>query len=455
MDLERFGRIVLDRRIELGLSQEDVAAAGGPTDTTLGKIENCEWTPGNRKVTLRKLDAGLRWEPGSAVRTLAGGDPTPILGGVKLPPPSLGDSNPGRGLRPGSLNASVVLSHEERQMLARVRNKLVDESVSALTPEDALLLTKFVEEEELRTLHVRIDWLPRAEQLEVSALVNDLHMKIENRRIADGPGLQPGYAEPNPLPRDGITPDQLEEEDDDALSGDQTAKSDAQGEAIKVEEVPALDDDPEGGETSLLPRGIPDDGPPIRLYGERGTVLVVVEILRGEQVRKFVHGESVGVGGGAGVDALYVLATVAEQFLPGLFVDGCGSHEGGGGAAQRVLFPVGYFGGLEESPPCFLVLGWADGCAVWVVEDEVVRVVAVLLLEGCQDVVEGFDDGDGLFLGGFRFRPRPDQRPLAFVVFEAVGEVPVRAGAERDARLPARIGAVLGVAAAVNLLRLL
>lgn len=256
MDLERFGRIVLDRRIELGLSQEDVAAEGGPTDTTLGKIENCEWTPGNRKVTLRKLDAGLRWEPGSAVRTLAGGDPTPLLSSEA---PSVGDSNSGPGLRPGSLAASLVMSTRERQMLAEVRNKLIDQS--ALTSEESLLLTKFVEEEELRTLHVRIDWLPRAEQLEVSALVNDLHMQIENRRIADGPGLQAGYAEPNPLPRDGITPDQLEEEDDDALSGDQTAKSDAQGEAIKVEEVPALDDDPEGGETSLLPRGIPDDGP--------------------------------------------------------------------------------------------------------------------------------------------------------------------------------------------------
>ena len=78
MDLERFGRIVFNRRTELGLTQEGVSQNGGPTDTTMGKIENGEWTPGNRKVTLRKLDVGLRWAPGSAARTLAGGDPTPL-----------------------------------------------------------------------------------------------------------------------------------------------------------------------------------------------------------------------------------------------------------------------------------------------------------------------------------------------------------------------------------------
>lgn len=78
MDLERFGRIVYSRRTELGMTQEQVAKAGGPTDTTMGKIENSEWTPGNRKTTLRKLDIGLRWTPGSAARTLAGGDPVPL-----------------------------------------------------------------------------------------------------------------------------------------------------------------------------------------------------------------------------------------------------------------------------------------------------------------------------------------------------------------------------------------
>lgn len=247
-NLERFGEIVRLRREELGLRQDQLSE--GPSTTALTGIENGRSKPA--PVTLRKLDASLRWEPGSAKRTLAGGDPTPMPVEM-VTPASLSDSNPGPGLRPGSLAASMVLSTRERQILARVRNKLVNQS--ALTPEEHLLLTKFVEDEELRTLHVRIDWLPRAEQLEVSSLVNDLHMRIENRRIADGPGLVvPDYAEPNPLPRDGMTPDQLEEDEDDyALPSDQTAPSGASPETVKDEEA-SLDD---ASEPSVL--GLMDD----------------------------------------------------------------------------------------------------------------------------------------------------------------------------------------------------
>lgn len=76
-ELERFAQIVLARRTELGLTQAEVEENGGPTDTTIGKIENQDWKPGN-KSTLRKLDRGLQWTEGSALRTLSGGDPTPI-----------------------------------------------------------------------------------------------------------------------------------------------------------------------------------------------------------------------------------------------------------------------------------------------------------------------------------------------------------------------------------------
>lgn len=59
-------------------TQKAIADAGGPSDTTIGKIEANEWRP-KRGVgdTLDKLDKGLGWSPGSAERILAGGDPTP------------------------------------------------------------------------------------------------------------------------------------------------------------------------------------------------------------------------------------------------------------------------------------------------------------------------------------------------------------------------------------------
>lgn len=77
-DLIRFGQMVKARRDALGMTQEEVAALGGPSDTTFTKIENLDWTPG-RATTLKKLDAGLRWEEGSSARILyEGGDPVDL-----------------------------------------------------------------------------------------------------------------------------------------------------------------------------------------------------------------------------------------------------------------------------------------------------------------------------------------------------------------------------------------
>lgn len=73
---------ILDRREqprrrtaeELRLRQDELAARGGPSTTTLTKVENAV-PPSPASVTLRKLDAGLGWTAGSASAVLAGGDP--------------------------------------------------------------------------------------------------------------------------------------------------------------------------------------------------------------------------------------------------------------------------------------------------------------------------------------------------------------------------------------------
>lgn len=226
MDLERFGRIVYERRMELGLTQDEVANQGGPTDTTMGKIENGDWTPGNRHTTFRKLDTGLRWRPGSARTTLDGGEPEPIPDDApefvrdvmaKMPvlprnapnAPVLGELMKALGQNPGAPNASIPMTAEERQVLTSVRNKIAHDG-GDLSDVERRLLARFIEDDELRTLHVRIDWLPRAEQLEVSTLVNKLQMDLEYRWVADGYTNEseqlPDYAQPNPLPVEGIAP---------------------------------------------------------------------------------------------------------------------------------------------------------------------------------------------------------------------------------------------------------
>ncbi len=106
------------------------------------------------------------------------------------------------------------MTSEERLLLANVRNKIMHSGDDpGFTDEESRVLRRFIEDDELRTLHVRIDWLPRPEQLEISNLVNKLSLDLENRWVADGYVNEseelPDYAQPNPLPVEGISPSDM------------------------------------------------------------------------------------------------------------------------------------------------------------------------------------------------------------------------------------------------------
>lgn len=73
----RFGQFVYKRRRLLNLTQDEVTAAGGPSDAAQTRAENGTG-PDPSIETLRKLDVALRWVPGSAARTLEGGVPNPL-----------------------------------------------------------------------------------------------------------------------------------------------------------------------------------------------------------------------------------------------------------------------------------------------------------------------------------------------------------------------------------------
>ncbi|WP_025088820.1 helix-turn-helix domain-containing protein [Mycobacteroides abscessus] len=74
-DWAALARAVRTRRAELGLTQVAVGQAGGPSDIVVGRVENNE-EPRPRPDTLRKLDKGLGWEPGTSLAILAGGEST-------------------------------------------------------------------------------------------------------------------------------------------------------------------------------------------------------------------------------------------------------------------------------------------------------------------------------------------------------------------------------------------
>jgi hypothetical protein len=73
-DWDQLARAVRQRRTELGLSQAAVAARGGPSDFVISRIENND-EPRPRADTLRKLDTGLDWDPGTSRQLVFGESP--------------------------------------------------------------------------------------------------------------------------------------------------------------------------------------------------------------------------------------------------------------------------------------------------------------------------------------------------------------------------------------------
>jgi transcriptional regulator with XRE-family HTH domain len=73
-DWERLARYVVERRDQLGLTQEEVAVSGGPSTATLRLIEKSA-QDAYRAKSLRQLEDALRWAPGSVRAVLDGGEP--------------------------------------------------------------------------------------------------------------------------------------------------------------------------------------------------------------------------------------------------------------------------------------------------------------------------------------------------------------------------------------------
>ncbi|MEU0539648.1 hypothetical protein [Nocardia sp. NPDC005978] len=74
----RLARIVLARMAAMHRSRRQVHLHGGPTEPTMLKIERGA-AHGLTSKTLRRLDIGLDWTPGSAENVyFAGGNPTPL-----------------------------------------------------------------------------------------------------------------------------------------------------------------------------------------------------------------------------------------------------------------------------------------------------------------------------------------------------------------------------------------
>jgi hypothetical protein len=76
-DWKRLAAYIKDRRDALDMTQGDVRAAGGPSVTTLQKLELAARTA-YRRGTLTAVDRALKWRPGSSRAILKGDEPTPL-----------------------------------------------------------------------------------------------------------------------------------------------------------------------------------------------------------------------------------------------------------------------------------------------------------------------------------------------------------------------------------------
>ena len=96
---------VIERRTQLGMTQQDVQAAGGPSTATLRNIEGAHQTS-YRRVIKSRLERALGWRVGSVDAVLAGGEPSLAQDYLQPPQPpqpprglTLGDILVERGLR--------------------------------------------------------------------------------------------------------------------------------------------------------------------------------------------------------------------------------------------------------------------------------------------------------------------------------------------------------------------
>jgi transcriptional regulator with XRE-family HTH domain len=132
-DWSHLGRLVRDRRTELGLTQAEVHGAGGPSPATLYLLE----TGGRgsyRPQVLRRLERALGWRAGSVRRVLAGGHP-PLEGADTIISPA-GDaraSAPESETWVAGFRRLPLSRHEKLLILSRLLEEVIAELSTGLS----------------------------------------------------------------------------------------------------------------------------------------------------------------------------------------------------------------------------------------------------------------------------------------------------------------------------------
>lgn len=134
-DWSHLGRLVRERRTDLGLTQAEIHSAGGPSPATLYLLETGR-RGAYRPQVLRRLERALGWRAGSIRRVLAGGQPLleaedEILAPIRDDRASVPD---GRAWM-ASFRQLPISRHDKLLILSRLLEEVIAELSTGLNDE--------------------------------------------------------------------------------------------------------------------------------------------------------------------------------------------------------------------------------------------------------------------------------------------------------------------------------
>lgn len=145
-DWRRLASKVIERRNELGLTQEDVRAAGGPSTATMRLVEGA-LQDSYKDASLARLERALQWRVGSIDRILQGLDPITARQDATATPATVEAkaivaSGPTPGRMPDHLRSTEDILRE------------IAEIESRMTPEELARVNRDIAEEEAELARV-------------------------------------------------------------------------------------------------------------------------------------------------------------------------------------------------------------------------------------------------------------------------------------------------------------